>query len=360
VLWKRLAVLVAAMVTALVLASGVALAVVKIGGPGNDTIKGTNEADLLKGEGGDDTIYGLAGNDLVKYTSEGRRIAGGVYGGYGDDELHGDEGHDTVSGGRGDDRIYGSEGSEIGQSLRSGAFLYGGLSGGQGDDEIYGGPGADESSGGYGDDTINLGPGDDRCPPGCRTIYIVPEGGPGSDVMRGGDGRDDVFGDTYGPDGNDPEGGPDTLYGNSGSDALDGDTGADKLYGGLGNDDLIDYEVSERFAAADELHGGPGDDTLLGVVYVEGCCSVIPTMPGNNVFDGGEGNDRIITDANDPNHAADPDFVYGGPGSDTIDTRNPPLGTTAQDEVHCGDGVDRVKADPADQVDADCENVTRN
>lgn len=48
---------------AVLLASGVALAVTKTGGPGSDVLRGTDGRDYLDGKGGDDTIYGLAGND---------------------------------------------------------------------------------------------------------------------------------------------------------------------------------------------------------------------------------------------------------------------------------------------------------
>jgi Ca2+-binding RTX toxin-like protein len=51
------------MMTALLLASGVALAVNKIGTNGPDTLRGTNAADNLDGRGGNDVLYGLGGRD---------------------------------------------------------------------------------------------------------------------------------------------------------------------------------------------------------------------------------------------------------------------------------------------------------
>ncbi len=47
----------------LVVAGGVALAVDKFGGRGDDTIYGTISGNYIDGRAGDDTIYGLGGND---------------------------------------------------------------------------------------------------------------------------------------------------------------------------------------------------------------------------------------------------------------------------------------------------------
>jgi Ca2+-binding RTX toxin-like protein len=60
---RRLVFLLTAMALALVLASGVALAVNKIGTNGPDTLKGTNGADNLLGKGGNDALFGLGGSD---------------------------------------------------------------------------------------------------------------------------------------------------------------------------------------------------------------------------------------------------------------------------------------------------------
>jgi len=60
---RRTILLVAAMALTLLVASGVALAVNKIGTDGPDTLRGTNKADNLIGLGGNDRIFGLAGKD---------------------------------------------------------------------------------------------------------------------------------------------------------------------------------------------------------------------------------------------------------------------------------------------------------
>ena len=60
---RRAILLVAMMALTLLVASGVALAVTKIGGPGPDTLRGTNGADNLLGNGGNDVLYALGGED---------------------------------------------------------------------------------------------------------------------------------------------------------------------------------------------------------------------------------------------------------------------------------------------------------
>ena len=51
------------MAVTLVVASGVALALNKIGTNGPDTLTGTNKGDNLLGKGGNDDLYGLGGTD---------------------------------------------------------------------------------------------------------------------------------------------------------------------------------------------------------------------------------------------------------------------------------------------------------
>src|SRR5918995_4123083 len=62
---RRLVFVLTVMVAALFMASGVALAVTKIGTSGPDTLTGTNNSDTLVGNGGDDTLFSRAGNDTL-------------------------------------------------------------------------------------------------------------------------------------------------------------------------------------------------------------------------------------------------------------------------------------------------------
>jgi Ca2+-binding RTX toxin-like protein len=67
---------------------------------GNDLIFGTNVNDLLLGQGGVDEIHGLGGHDTVD-------------GGTGDDLLFGDEGNDQVTGYNGKDDLEGGPGRDV-------------------------------------------------------------------------------------------------------------------------------------------------------------------------------------------------------------------------------------------------------
>ena len=62
---RRVGLLLAIMAVTLVVASGVALAVVRTGGPGDDYLRGTNGQDALSGRGGDDVLLGLRGDDAL-------------------------------------------------------------------------------------------------------------------------------------------------------------------------------------------------------------------------------------------------------------------------------------------------------
>ena len=58
---RRVSLVLAAMALALLLASGMALAVNKIGTDGPDNLMGINNADNLSGKGGNDDLFGMKG-----------------------------------------------------------------------------------------------------------------------------------------------------------------------------------------------------------------------------------------------------------------------------------------------------------
>ena len=62
---RKTVLLLALMALTKVLASGVALAINKVGTNGPDTLRGTNEGDNLVGQGGNDDISGAGGRDVV-------------------------------------------------------------------------------------------------------------------------------------------------------------------------------------------------------------------------------------------------------------------------------------------------------
>jgi len=153
---RRAILLVAMMALTLLVASGVALAVTKIGGPGPDTLRGTNEADNLLGRGANDVLFGLGGSDNL-LGEEGkdwllggneRRPGGGdknLVGGPGNDGVQGGLGSDNALGGSGNDFVHGDNGSDS-------------VSGGEGRDFVDGARGADRMLGGEGGDLFFDGP----------------------------------------------------------------------------------------------------------------------------------------------------------------------------------------------------------
>jgi Ca2+-binding RTX toxin-like protein len=136
---RRMVLLLTVMAAALVLASGVALAVNKLGTNGPDTLTGTDGDDNLSGRGGNDRLFSLAGRDNL-LGGPGKDV---VFGGNerleisaGDKNLLGGPGNDFVNGGKGSDDVVGGKGNDL---LGDGALRESSeddLSGGDGNDVI--------------------------------------------------------------------------------------------------------------------------------------------------------------------------------------------------------------------------------
>jgi len=264
---------------------------------------------------------------------------------------------------------------------------------------------------------VDLGPGDDTFLARDTNATAVVYGGPGNDTLEGGINADHFFGG----DGDDTlkggKAGADELRGEGGNDTLSGDWPsehgifADILDGGPGLDILEDYEYSgeTRFAPAIAVtldgvanDGRPGEgDNVVGIERIVsgsagsftgddadnefvapevGAAGVLIGLGGNDILsggdshgdriDGGPGDDRLQGGFGDDTIVGGPgrDTIHGdrasrcnewhcdlaGFGNDTIDVRDGEV-----DSVTCGPGADRVIADAADVVDADCETVER-
>lgn len=83
-----------------------------------ENLQGTNFADTLTGDDGNNSILGEAGNDTISGNGGADELVGGagndvIYGGAGDDDLRGDAGDDSLYGGTGDDRIEGGAGDDL-------------------------------------------------------------------------------------------------------------------------------------------------------------------------------------------------------------------------------------------------------
>ncbi len=309
-----------------------------------DTLSGSMGADAFVIGGGNDSIWGRAGKDLVTGDSDlvagmimsletgtvtGSRdgvafsvqIAGieALGGAAGDDTLSGDEGENTLLGAAGADWLLGGDGRDS-------------LDGGAGDDTLEAGRGADTIATGSGHDLVRAGGGDD--------LILV---GPGVHEIHAGDGQDTLeidagallpgpgaprdlhidleagtwalrsAGDDTGPaiaadvvealEHVTMRGGGLALVvtGSAIGNILTGGDGDDRILGGLG---------------ADTLNGGDGDNLLEGGAGHDSLTS----GTGNSLLDGGDGNDSL----------------FGGDGADTL------LGGAGDDSADGGTGADSL------------------
>ena len=240
----------------------------------DDIIHVTEESSRVWGKGGNDIIYGGAGDDDLR--GEGGNDE--LYGGAGDDNLYGGNGDDILFGGAGNDDMNGEDGRDI--------YLY---NLGDGLDTIYDGASSKEEG-----DVIRFGEGisldDITFETDGSSLKMILNGdetqglilqsffntyddnaknkvlefADGSQVMMNKRGYelvmtkagsltatnyDDIIHVTEESSRVWGKGGNDIIYGGAGDDDLRGEGGNDELYGGAGDDNL---------------YGGNGDDILFG------------------------------------------------------------------------------------------------
>jgi Ca2+-binding RTX toxin-like protein len=250
-------------------------------GEGNDVLTeiehviGSNRNDVIVGDGGSNTFYGLKGDDrfdgggdldVVRYGfltlfGVNASLAAGKATGEGTDTfiriemLGGSEQADVLTGAGGDaEGLFGEGGADILNGLASVDLL----EGGPGNDRIEGGAGGDFLAGGPGDDDLRGGPGVDEATYEASTGRVVVDlsrgiaSGEGTDRLRG---IERVIGSNLG----------DHLSGAATSDSLLGGDGADVLRG-AGGDDYLDGG-----RGGDSLRGGPGHDYCLDLFGGRGC-----------------------------------------------------------------------------------------
>ena len=226
--------------------------------------------------------------------------------------------------------------SDLPKRLRGGDGVDTMIGNGAGQTIALGGPGDDYLSGGSGDDRLEGGPGDD----GLR-------GGAGVDTALGGEDDDFLQGDGSGccaeptADLPPPAGTADVLDGGPGSDRFAEIEPADRLSGGDGRDTAsffgngaLDLTLGAGGLDVENVSVELADATVRG----DGRANEIVTGEGKDAIDAGAGFDKVIT----------------GRGDDTVTVRD-----GFPDYVDCGEGADRVVAEPADEVDASCEVVER-
>lgn len=276
---------------------------VMFGFGGNDTLYGGYKADTIFGNDGDDVLFGYRGDDSL-------------YGGTGNDSMVVDDRGDRAIElpGEGIDTVYvdapiiayslspGSEvenlilreaagatsgfGNEFNNKI-SGNSYSNTLSGAEGDDTLDGGAGHDYLYGGTGVDSLSGGVGDDFYSVDTQNDLVVENVNEGRDVVVSsvsyslenvanverlilGEGSAAIIG-TGNNDVNDE------LIGNSADNTLKGLKGSDFLAGWEGNDILIGTTGGVNLRETDTLDGGAGADTFVfgtlgenGTIFYQG------------------------------------------------------------------------------------------
>lgn len=298
------------------------------GGPGNDTLIGTDAVDVLAGGLGDDTLRGGGaaddldggpGRNTVSYVDAGGGVvvdlgagtggpAGavdtlrnfvGVLGSAGTDSVTGTAASEYFDLGPGDDSVSAGAGNDT-------------ILGGPGNDSLRGGPGSDLIDGQDGSDialydergpgepvVVTLtSPGDDGGPGENDTLLGIEHvaGGAGNDVLSGDNGPNTLIGNG----GNDTISGldgPDALYGGDGRDIISGDLGSDLLFGGAGDDSLLAFDnIADTLDCGD---GADDDAQIDGLDRADNCefrrrLDVLPPADrdGDGVIEGVDCNDN--------------------------------------------------------------------
>jgi Ca2+-binding RTX toxin-like protein len=258
-----------------------------IGSTGNDFIVGNGTSTVFNGDGGNDTIYGMAGNNSFIAGHGSEYIDGGtgvnrVDYGTANGGVTVDLATHSASGTGFTDTLYNIEnivGSNAGANV---------LIGDSNTNVIWGGSAGNTIHGGSGTDTIYGGG-------GSETIY----GGSGTDTIYGGSGTDTIYGGS----------GSDTIYGGSGSETfIGGQSTNETLYGGTGSN-VVDYSAASGGVTVNLASGTGTNGTFHDHLY--GIENVVGSANGTNVITG-DSNADIITCGT----AAD--TLLGGGGNDTF------------------------------------------
>ncbi|NML15005.1 calcium-binding protein [Azohydromonas caseinilytica] len=258
-----------------------------------DTLTGSAANNWFRLGGGNDTVDGGAGTDVVMYEDAGAAVSVNLATG-------------AASGATiGADKLTGIEavhGSGWADTITLGASPYGSyvfaragndtVTGGSGGDLIYGGSGADRLDGGAGIDTASYLEG------AYEPSNAKPQTGLGVVASLATGTARDLWGDTdtlFNIENLEGSALGDALTGNAGANALNGNAGNDTLAGGAGNDILTGG------AGLDVLTGGEGADRFVFATL--GDFNGITAAACDLVNDFARGVDRIDLSALDANTA---------------------------------------------------------
>jgi trimeric autotransporter adhesin len=275
---------------------------------GNDSMSGGNGDDYLDGGDGDDAIDGGAGTDRASFAvgaTAGVTVDLNIVGvaqntGRGMDTLTGIEQvtgtdfADTLTGDGADNWLWGLNGNDV-------------ISAGGGNDLVQVVTGNHVAAGGSGNDTLSVHDNGTGAAAAGVTVSLALQGvaqatGLGSKTLTG---FENLSGSAY----NDTltgDGAANVLAGSLGDDNLSGGDGADRLYGdgqynptrqtGGGGPIVLHTDIAALFAEPagnDTLNGGKGDDVLMG----GGGDDILTGGADDDLFLFGNGSgDDVITD----------------------------------------------------------------
>ncbi len=257
------------------------------GGGFADSLTGDANMNVLRGNGGDDTLDGGAGFDYADYS----RATGSVAVSLASNTSSGFDGADTLI------SIEGIRGGQAGDKL-TGDAKDNWIRGNGGDDTLDGGAGIDTAdyylaTGGV---TVSLASGTSVGADGNDTLTNF-ENIRGSFLYN-----DSLVGDS-GNNTIDGNGGNDTLMGGAGQDLLIGGTGDDLIDGGTNDTSLgSDWAGYDAASGAVQVNlaqglatGADGNDTLTGIEAVSGSvyADKLTGDTNNNVLRGNGGDDTI-------------------------------------------------------------------
>lgn len=314
---------------------------VMIGGAGGDKFAGGNGFDTVSYETAASPGIALDLADLSLNTGDARgdsfssieRYVGSAFG----DFMGGTDGIDTFDGGKGNDKLFGRWGDDVIHGGDDDDLIDGGgwsdqLFGDAGNDVIIGGGGADAMDGGEGLDTVtyesasgpialdvndvSFGRGD-AAGDTIVNVEVIVGSASGDEIrgardaamtLRGGDGDDILAGGDLG----------DVLDGGAKDDVLVGGIGADTLIGGDGFDTasyensvrsvVLDLRSPAQFTAGDAVGDSFSSiENFRGTAFIDifigndqdlsfeglGSSDNFIAGSGREVFDGGQGADRV-------------------------------------------------------------------
>lgn len=294
------------------------------GGEGNDVLDGGEGIDQIDGGEGVDTVsystskegmsinllhntvsVNTASRDMDEVIQNIENVVGSDYA----DSIWGDNGNNELYGGAGNDRISGYGGTNK-------------LFGEAGDDELWASSGVDQLSGGDGIDIVTYSSSD-------QAVSVTLETGTGQggyaegDVLTSienllGSDYDDILSGNSRANRIEGREGNDEIRGNGGNDVLEGGAGADRLDGGAGMDTAsynlsgtgVTVNLSDGFTEGGDAEG----DSFVNIEGLEGSFydDVLEGDSGANRLSGSYGSDMLT------GGAGTDVFVFGDFTDDSI------------------------------------------